>query len=312
LGNTASHAWDDGNGNVTGDGTRNYTYDQEGDGHIVTATGTGLNASYTYDPLGRRYSKTVNGQATTYFLHDERGNEIAEYTIGGGGQVQVQNEYIYDSIHTAPIAVMAGGAITYNFFDRLGSVVGIANTAGTQVLGEYATLPYGDSNPPNIAACAPGTCGSGAGTAFGFAGYRYDPESGLYHTGARYYDPRLGRFLQPDPIGQAGGVNLYAYVGNDPLNGTDPQGLYVHVDQNGNVITLTLPIQYTGAPTPAMIQSYNEGISSVWSGQIGKYTVTTLVVSPIDECAGRPSKYDKRCSRLSVGKSSVLDIRRRR
>jgi len=48
----------------------------------------------------------------------------------------------------------------------------------------------------------------------------------LYHTGARYYDPRLGRFLQPDPIGQAGGVNLYAYVGNDPLNGTDPSGLW--------------------------------------------------------------------------------------
>jgi len=48
----------------------------------------------------------------------------------------------------------------------------------------------------------------------------------LYHTGARYYDPRLGRFLQPDPIGQAGGVNLYAYVGNDPLNLTDPSGLW--------------------------------------------------------------------------------------
>jgi len=42
---------------------------------------------------------------------------------------------------------------------------------------------------------------------------------------SQYYDPRLGRFLQPDPIGQAGGLNLYAYVGNDPLNATDPQGL---------------------------------------------------------------------------------------
>jgi RHS repeat-associated protein len=65
---------------------------------------------------------------------------------------------------------------------------------------------------PNIAACVgASTCGSPSSTGFGYDGYRYDPETGLYHTGARYYDPRLGRFLQPDPIGQAGGLNIYAY-----------------------------------------------------------------------------------------------------
>ncbi len=92
-------------------------------------------------------------------------------------------------------------------------------------MSQCAYLPYGDSNPPNIAACSLATCGSGAGTAFGYDGYRYAPETGLYHTGARYYDPRLARFLQSDPIGQAGGLSLYAYVRNDPLNRTDPLGL---------------------------------------------------------------------------------------
>ena len=47
-------------------------------------------------------------------------------------------------------------------------------------------------------------------------------ETGLYHTGARYYDPRLGRFLSTDPLMQAPGLNVYAYVVGDPLNAVDP------------------------------------------------------------------------------------------
>jgi RHS repeat-associated protein len=51
------------------------------------------------------------------------------------------------------------------------------------------------------------------------------PEAGLYYYKARMYQPGLGRFLQPDPIGYGGGANLYAYVGNDPINFVDPLGL---------------------------------------------------------------------------------------
>jgi RHS repeat-associated protein len=53
----------------------------------------------------------------------------------------------------------------------------------------------------------------------------YDQEIGLYHLGARYYDPMMGRFLSEDPIGIAGGLNLYAYADNDPIGGRDPSGL---------------------------------------------------------------------------------------
>ena len=55
-------------------------------------------------------------------------------------------------------------------------------------------------------------------------GYQ-DPETGLVLMGHRYYDPATWRFLTRDPIGTAGGLNLYAYVGNDPVNFTDPLGL---------------------------------------------------------------------------------------
>ena len=84
---------------------------------------------------------------------------------------------------------------------------------GGNALGQYAYLPYGETPAPLT------------GTTFGYAGYRYDAETGLYHTGRRFYDPGSGRFLMPDPIGYTGGINLYAYVGSDPLNLTDPSGL---------------------------------------------------------------------------------------
>lgn len=56
-------------------------------------------------------------------------------------------------------------------------------------------------------------------------GYEDDGPAGSQLLGARYYDPTLGRFLSPDPIGHAGGLNLYGYCGNDPVNKVDPSGL---------------------------------------------------------------------------------------
>ena len=100
-----------------------------------------------------------------------------------------------------------------------GSIIGTLDSA-TAALTKTGYQPYGE-NPANL-----------TGT-FRYTARRLDPEtggataqpSGLYYYRARTYSPTWGRFLQPDPIGYAAGTNLYAYVGNDPLNLVDPLGL---------------------------------------------------------------------------------------
>ena len=151
------------------------------------------------------------------------------------------------------------------------SVTVVSDTTGNATLGSYAYLPYGDSDPPHIAAClgagtAASTCGTPAGTEFGYAGYRYDPETGLYHTGARYYDPRLGRFLQTDPAGHAAGPNLYAYVGNDPLNATDPSGLF----------TLQIGVAGGGTILGFVVPQGGFGIVLDTHGNVGTYSYTGI------------------------------------
>jgi RHS repeat-associated protein len=100
----------------------------------------------------------------------------------------------------------------YYHHDVMGSTVAATEPG---VSGAAAVFTYSEFGVP----------GAGSGLAYTYAGYRYDTETGLYYVNARYYNPNLGRFLQTDLIGLKGGTNLFAYVGNDPLNLTDSTGL---------------------------------------------------------------------------------------
>ena len=84
------------------------------------------------------------------------------------------------------------------------------------------------ARPPDVPEDAWGNLEAGAGEpGHAFTGREWDPETGLYYYRARYYDPKLGRFISEDPIGFAVDVNFYAYVKNNPVRWTDAYGLQV-------------------------------------------------------------------------------------
>jgi uncharacterized protein RhaS with RHS repeats len=100
--------------------------------------------------------------------------------------------------------------------------------------------------------------------------------------GARDYDAETGRWTAKDPIGFIGGdTNLYGYVWNDPIQFIDPIGLVAIVTKKGNDISIEIPIKYIGpGATQEVIDKFNKGIETEWTGKWGNYNVTTKVVCP--------------------------------
>ena len=210
-----SHTYDL-NGNLTSDGTYTYGYDYEN--RLTSVTGRGMNASYVYDPFGRRIQKTVNGTVTRYLYdgdqileeRDASNNVTAKYTHGPG----------IDEV----LAMNRNNKTYYYYQDGLGSVTEAVESSLT--VESYTYDPYGKVTIKDLY----GTVlpQSAIGNPYLFTGRELDSETGNYYYRARHYHSGIGRFLQRDPIY---GINLYTYTLNNPINWFDPYGLWVAIGE---------------------------------------------------------------------------------
>jgi len=165
--------------------------------------------SYAYDHDGGRISKTV-GSTTTNYLYNGP-DIVAEYTSAWGSPLA---QYTHGPNMDDPI-IRIGSSTRYYHQDGLGSVVAMSTPQG-----ECDALQTFDAWGNRLII-------GGTTPLYGYTGRELDDLgdfTGFVYYRARYYDPTIGRFTQRDPIGLQGGINQYAYVNNNPVNFTDPQG----------------------------------------------------------------------------------------
>jgi RHS repeat-associated protein len=190
----------DADGNVTSDGTNSYVWNAR---NQLASMDFGA-LSFDYDAYGRRVGKTGFGTTTNY-LYD--GANIVQELVSGTPTANLLTGGI-DEIFTR---TDSNGTADF-LRDALGSTIALADPSGS-IETQYTFEPFG-----NV------TLNGSVTTPYQYTG-RENEGTGLYFYRARYYDPTLARFTSEDPAGFAGGMNLYGYVGNNPLRYADPFGL---------------------------------------------------------------------------------------
>lgn len=200
----------DANGNLisksTPEGATQYSYDMD---HNLTGVELpdGRKFIYEYNAFGDRISKS-GPMGKIYYLHD-REDVLAEF----GPDKKLKQLFLHGPGFDDLAGAIAGNEIYSIHADAQGSVVALADKAG-QIKSRYDYSAFGEVRPPKKEAYFP----------FLYTGARYDKESELHYLRTRAYDPRVGRFSSPDKIDVAGGINLYAYLENNPINYVDPIG----------------------------------------------------------------------------------------
>jgi RHS repeat-associated protein len=204
------------------------TFAWDFDNRLRTTTLSGASASYTYDALGRRVSKSVSGVTTVYMSVTKpiqyspwAGQEIVEYTSGAAPASPTQ-AYVYGRSIDEPLVLVSGSNRYYYNRNALGSITTLANSVGNAnehyVYNAYGAVTILAPNGTSVRTT------SSFNNPFTYTGRRLDPETGLYYYRARYYDSSQGRFLSRDSIGYVKRLSLYDYGAGRPYFYIDPSG----------------------------------------------------------------------------------------
>ena len=188
-----------------------------------------MTAGYTYNGKGQRVKKVVNG-TPTIFHYNRQGLLIAETDQSG----HTTAEYVY--LNSVPLAKIEGTSVYYYANDHLGTPQKLTDATGAVVWSaEYK--PFGEAiiDPSSTVT-----------NNLRFPGQYYDAETGLNYNYYRDYNALLDRYIEADPVGLRGGINLYLYAGANSLRFTDPFGLLL----GGNNATIGNPPGPVIGPAP--------------------------------------------------------------
>ena len=207
----------DSDGNMTN--YNGWAYQWNGENRLRVASDASTSVTNKYDYMGRRISKSVDG-VETEFLYD--GWNLVQETTGTNVTQYVWGLDLSQSLQGAGgvgglLCVIENGEEYYPAYDANGNITEYIDSTGT-VVAHYEYSAFGKI-----------TAQSGTKAddfKFRFSTKYYDTETGLLYYGMRFYVPELGRWINRDPIGERGGMNLYAFVGNESLNTFDVNGQY--------------------------------------------------------------------------------------
>lgn len=213
-------------GNTVGDGSFTYTYSDRGRMASVT-TGSGT-VSYAYNGFGLRARKSgpsgLVASGAGYFVYDEAGQLLGEYDANGAA--------LYETAYlgSTPVGVVkhTGSAGAGTLSAALYNVHADHIDTPRLVTAQDQAVVWRWDFAEAFGATAPDQNPSGLGSfAYNqrFPGQVFDSETGLFQNWSREYNARLGRYIQSDPIGLAGGINTFSYADAQPLNLMDPMGL---------------------------------------------------------------------------------------